>query len=254
MLLSAVGEDYSGDYVISRTAVTGVDTSLVMRVPGVNTGSYVAVLDDAGQLVTAVSEYDCVERITPAYLQKHRALLADAAMIAIDANLSDRALASVFRWAKRYNIPVCVDPTSATLAPKLLPYLPDLHMIAPNAAEAAVLCEDDTPPQTSEDAIQTAQCLVSRGVDIAIVTLSEQGLAYASGSSAGHIPALRTTVVDTTGVGDALSAAVIFGLLNDMPLDEAVRLGISAAALTLRTRDTVLADLSLDRLYDELVV
>ncbi len=117
-----------------------------------------------------------------------------------------------------------------------------------------MLCRSDTPPKTNEEAIETAQCLVSLGVNIAIVTLSEQGLAYASGSSAGHIPALNTTVVDTTGVGDALTAAVIFGLLNDMPLDEAVRLGASAAALTLRTRETVLHDLSLDRIYDELIV
>ena len=65
---------------------------------------------------------------------------------------------------------------------------------------------------------------------------------------------MRTPVVDTTGVGDALTAAVIFGLVNEMPLDEAVRLGVSAAALTLRTRETVAKDLSLDRLYDDLVV
>lgn len=253
-LLTAVGQDHSGDYVVSHTASAGVDTSLVLRVADMNTGSYIAVLDDTGQLVVAISEYNIVERIAPTYLQKHRALLADAAMIAIDANLSDRSLASVFRWAARYDVPVCADPTSVELAPKLVPYLSDLHMIAPNASEAAVLCGSGSPPTTSEEAIETAQCLVSLGVHIAIVTLSEQGLAYADGSSAGHIPALNTTVVDTTGVGDALTAAVIFGLLNDMPLDEAVRLGASAAALTLRTRETVLNDLSLDRLYDELIV
>ncbi len=254
VLLSAVGDDHSGDYVLAHTTAAGVDTALVLRVPGVHTGSYVAVQDDAGQLVVAINEYNIVERIAPAYLQKHRGLLAEAAMIAIDANLSERALDSIFRWAKRYDVPVCADPTSAVLAPKLIPHLPDLFMIAPNAEEAAILCGESEPPRTSEDAISTAQCLVSRGVGIAIVTLAERGLAYADGSSAGHIPALHTSVVDTTGVGDALSAAVIFGLLNDMPLDEAMRLGISAAALTLRARETVLPDLSLDRLYDELVV
>ena len=99
-----------------------------------------------------------------------------------------------------------------------------------------------------------AQRLVNAGLQIAIVTLAEAGLAYADSGGAGHIPALRTPVVDKTGVGDALTAGVIFGLLNEMPLDEAMRLGISAASLTLRTRDTVAPDLSLDRLYDALVV
>ena len=254
VLLTAVGEDHSGDYVLAHTAGAGVDTSYVLRVPDRHTGSYVSVQDESGGLVVAVSEYDIVETITPAYLQKHRALFAEAALVVVDANLSPRALASVFRWAERYGVPVCADPTSAVLTPKLLPHLAQLHMIAPDAQEAAVLCESDRPPATSEEAIETAQCLVGRGVQIAIVTLGEQGLAYAAGNEAGHIPALRTQVVDTTGVGDALTAAVIFGLLNEFPLDEAVRLGVSAAALTLRTRETVAPDLSLDRLYDDLVV
>jgi pseudouridine kinase len=147
-------------------------------------------------------------------------------------------------------VPVCADPTSQMLAAKLRQHLPDLFMVAPDAVEAALRDLPD-PPQTSEAAIEIAQTLVSRGVKVAIVTRAEQGLAYGDGSSAGHIPALGTRVVDTTGAGDALTAAVIFGLLNDMPLDEAVRLGVAAASLTLKTRDTVARDLSLT-LYDEL--
>ena len=254
MLLSAVGQDQAGDSLIAHTQEAGVDTSQILRLPDVTTGSYVAISDAAGRLAVAVSEYDIVDAISPKYLQQQRALLAGASMIVIDANLSPKSLASVFRWAKRYNVPVCADPTSQELAIRLIDHLPDLTMLAPDAVEAAALCGLEEAPTTREAAIEMAQNLVSRGVKVAIVTLAEQGLAYADGSSAGHIPALRTRVVDGTGVGDALTAAVIFGLLNEMPLDEAVRLGAAAAALTLRTRETVAKDLSLDRLYDELVV
>jgi pseudouridine kinase len=45
---------------------------------------------------------------------------------------------------------------------------------------------------------------------------------------------------------------VIFALLNEIPLDEAVRLGASAATLTLRTTGSVVPDLSLEMLYDQL--
>jgi pseudouridine kinase len=254
VLLSAVGQDHSGDFLLAHTSAAGVDTSHVLRLPNVHTGSYVAILDPTGQMIVSVSEYHIVEAISPAYLLQHRALFADAAMIAIDANLSPKTLVSVFHWAKRYNVPVCADPTSQALAAKLVRYLADLYMVAPDAVEAAALCRTPAAPATSEAAIETAQCLVSLGVNIAIVTMAEQGLAYADGSSSGHIAALGTRVVDTTGAGDALTAAVIFGLLNQMPLDEAMRLGVSAAALTLRARETVATDLSLDRLYDELIV
>ncbi len=68
----------------------------------------------------------------------------------------------------------------------------------------------------------------------------------------GNIPAIKTDVVDFTGGGDAMTAAIIFGLLNDLPVDECVRLGVSAAALTLHCRDTVCPDISLDGIYDQL--
>ncbi len=254
VLLSAVGQDHDGDYVLAHTAAAGVDTSRVLRLPGVHTGSYVALLDADGQLVYSVSEYDIVGAISPLYLQSHRRLFADAAMIVIDANLSPRAITSIFRMARRYDLPVCADPTSHELATKLIPFLGELHMVAPDAMEAAILCGQPDAPRTSEEAIQTAQCLASLGVDVAIVTLGEQGLAYADGRGAGHIPALNTQVIDRTGVGDALTAAVIFGLLNDMPTDEAMRLGVAAAAVTLRTRESVHPELTLDMLYDQLVV
>jgi pseudouridine kinase len=96
--------------------------------------------------------------------------------------------------------------------------------------------------------------MVANGVDIAIVTLAAQGLCYATSETSGYIPAIKTTIIDPTGAGDALSAAVIFALLNDVPLDDAVRLGVSAASLTLRYRGAVVSDLSLEKLYDQLVI
>jgi pseudouridine kinase len=102
--------------------------------------------------------------------------------------------------------------------------------------------------------LNAAKCLVGQGVDIALITLAEQGLCYATSETSGYIPALRTEVIDPTGAGDALSATVMFALLNEIPLDDAVRLGVSAASLTLRHRSSVLPDLSLEKLYDQLVI
>ena len=250
VLFSAVGQDHSGDFLLEHTARAGVDTSRVLRLADTHTGTYVAIVDPTGQLVIAVSEYDIVSAVSPSYLQRHRLLFSQAAMAVIDANLSDRTFQSVFLWAKRYDLPVCADPTSQELAPRLIPYLDRLYLVTPDVYEAAALCGESGVPDTREAALGLAQCLVGRGVKIAIVTLGEQGVVYADGSSAGHVPAMHTPVVDPTGAGDALTAAVIFGLLNAMPLDEAVRLGVSAAALTLRTRETVSPDLNPDWLYD----
>jgi pseudouridine kinase len=141
-----------------------------------------------------------------------------------------------------------------TLAVRLVDFLPSLYLVAPNAAETTALCGLPDPAQNREAAIDAARQLVSMGVKIAVVTLGEQGVAYADGSGGGFIRAVRTQVVDPTGAGDAFTAAVIFGLLNEVTVDEAMRLGMTAASLTLQSRDTVLPQLSQELLYDKLVV
>ena len=102
--------------------------------------------------------------------------------------------------------------------------------------------------------MQVARHLVNLGVAIALITLAEFGVCYATSETSGQVPALKTKVVDPTGAGDALTAAVMFALLNEMDIDEAVKLGVSAASLTLRHPGTVVPDLSLEKLYDQLLV
>ena len=145
---------------------------------------------------------------------------------------------------------VCADPTTLTLAPRLRPYLSKLALLTPNAAEAEVLCGVEVTDR--ETALIAAQTRLGQGVGIAIVTLGATGLVYATSQESGHVPAVECEIMDLTGAGDALTAAIVFGLLNDIPVDEAVRLGTSAAALTLQCRETVCPTLCLDRLYDQL--
>ena len=66
--------------------------------------------------------------------------------------------------------------------------------------------------------------------------------------------AIRTRITDPTGAGDAMTAAVLFALLNNIDLDDAIRLGVSAASLTLRHPGSVYPNLTLEGLYDQLLV
>jgi pseudouridine kinase len=127
-------------------------------------------------------------------------------------------------------------------------------LITPNHTEAGVLCDRTIDVSKRRQALEAAKCLVTKGVKVAIVSLSQFGVCYATSETNGYVPALRTEIIDPTGAGDALSAAVIFGLLNEIPLDDAIRLGVSSASLTLKHRGAVLPDLSLQKLYDQLVI
>jgi pseudouridine kinase len=252
VLLSAVGDDGSGQRLLAQTAESGVDTSHIVVDPEGRTSSYLAILDHLGGVFGSIDDMVIMKHITPRLMYDNRRLFRDSRMIVVDANVPRRTLETIFRLATRYSIPVCADPTSRTLASRLCPYLDQLHMVTPNTTEAEALLGQG-PIDGRNEAIAAANQLVSRGVDIAVVTLAEMGVCYAMSSESGHLPALDIEIVDPTGAGDALSAAIIFGLLEEMPVGEAIRLGVSASALTLQSRETVCRDLSLENLYDQLI-
>jgi pseudouridine kinase len=252
VLISAVGNDVQGQQLLDRLRTAGVDVKHVLTVAGAATGAYLAVLEQGGALHLGLDDMGVVAALTPDYLRERAELFRDSAVVFVDANLPRKTLAAAVQLARRHKVPLAADPTSASLAGALSPHLEHLWLITPNEAEAAVLCPVPVPHADVSQALAAARHLVSMGVDIAMVTMAEFGVGYASAEGSGHLPALRTEIVDPTGAGDALTAAVLCALLNGIPLDEAIRLGLSAAAVTLRTPGTVAPNLSLELLYDQL--
>lgn len=64
-----------------------------------------------------------------------------------------------------------------------------------------------------------------------VVTQGEQGAVTFDGHQHHEIPAYKVQIVDRVGAGDAFSAGLLCGLLDDKSLPEAVRFGTAVAAL-----------------------
>ena len=252
VLITAVGDDLIGDSLLIQTADAGVNMDYALQ--NGRTGAYMALMDLDGSLSVALDDVRIMEAITPGYLDKNRILFRDAALIMMDGSLLPAAMVTVARLAKKYNVPLCADPSSARLAYKLRPFLPQLHLVVPNEMEAAELLEVDFFGHDPDTSLDLARLLVKAGVENAIITLSDFGLSYATSDEVGYIPANYSQIVDNTGTGDSVTAAIMFGMVNDLPITEAIRLGAAAASLTVQTRETVVRDLSLDMLYDHLIV
>ncbi|GAB4436213.1 MAG: PfkB family carbohydrate kinase [Anaerolineae bacterium] len=252
VLLSAIGKDGSGQRILNNAGQVGINTERCIVSAEYRTSAYLALLDESGSLVMSVDDMEIMACITPEQIRAQRDLIKNAAMVVIDSNLSQKTIDALFKVTNRYQRPVCADPTSTSLAVRLKPHLKNIYMITPNIAEAETLT--GLKIKDENDVMSAARALVNQGVKLALITLAEEGVVYATAGASGRVPAMTTEVVDTTGASDALTATVVFGLLNDIPTDESVRLGVSAAALTLSTTDTVFPELSLELLYDSLVI
>jgi pseudouridine kinase len=253
-LISAVGDDPIGRQLLEYTAKIGVDTSACLRVGDYGTASYIALLGKEGDLRYGLDDMRILSCLSAEYIKSQAALFQSASLIFVDANLSTPALRAVFQLARRAKLPIFADATSVSLAPKLLPFLPRLTFLTANRLEATALLQGAIEVNDRFSALEAARTFVRMGVQIAIIALAEFGVCYATSETSGHVPAIRTRVIDPTGAGDAMTAAIIFGLTNGMDIDEAVRLGVSAASLTLSHPGSVSPQLSLESLYERLII
>ena len=252
ILLTVLGSDEPGDNLIQAIGEAGANVDRVLRSTQYPTGTYLAVVNTDGKLEYGLDDMRILTELSPKYIRAHEDLFSQASLLFFDANLPKETIRTVLSIAGRVKLPACADPTSEALAPKLIPHLPRLRLVVPNRVEASILCNRGSVISTPQEAIDAAKRLVSQGVEIAIVAMAESGVCYATSETSGFVSTARTNIIDPTGAGDALTAAVLFGLLNQMPIDDAVKLGVAAESLTLAYRGAVVPDLSLEKLYDQL--
>lgn len=239
-LLSAVGDDPRGRELLDATQRAGVDVSGCWVLPGVATASYVSVHDPGGDMAVAVNDMQVLEHITPDRLEPHAESVRRAAVLVVDCNLPEAALAWLF--ANGGAAPVFVDAVSAFKCRRLLPWLRQVHTLKANRLEAQAL--SGLPVASKADVEAVARWLNGQGVQRVVLSLGEQGLYYRGNENdSGWQTALPVAVVNATGAGDALMAGLVHSHLAHShlahshlahaPLAQAVRFANGCAALTL---------------------
>ena len=249
-LIAAVCEDDFGRAIIQQTEATGVDVSGVMTTCGQRSAAYIGIIGPNAELIAGLDDSAAARVISPEWIELHAERLRNAPMVAIDANLSRATADYVLDLCEKASVPVALEPVAFGLATRFRDRVGRFALVTPNALEAEAL--SGLPVTDVATATKAAQHLVTLGTDMAVITLAHEGVVYATGSEVGHIPAMSTDVVDATGAGAALAAATIYGLANDIPVAESVRLGVIAATVTLRSHETVAPEISLEYLYAQL--
>lgn len=227
-LISAIGSDASGRFIGEATAKAGVDLSMMLTVPGAS-GTYLAMLDAAGELIGAINDMSCLESLRPSHLEQHRNRLLRAELIAADCNLAVECLEWLFAFADKNRIRLLIEPVSVPKSQKLKQLKPGgrAFAITPNADQFASLTggtADDPHAIAVLHAMGYANIVVHRGAAGAIAS---DGVARPIAIPAQSIG----PVADVTGAGDAAVAGLICGFLEGYDLARSARLGQAAAAI-----------------------
>lgn len=118
-LLTAIGDDYAGEEMGGNAEEVGMDISRALMIDGESTATYLAALDQTGDLLLGLDDTDIMRHITPEYLRKNEDAFEDCEMVVLDLNLTDAALDEAIKTARQYGKKIVVDPTSTQRAVRL---------------------------------------------------------------------------------------------------------------------------------------
>jgi sugar/nucleoside kinase (ribokinase family) len=228
--IGAVGDDLLADLVITAMTRHGIDTSGLVRKPGVQTSATILPIRPNGER-PALHVPGATSRLELADIDLGRLSDARALMVgAPDAlgNFVEDGLIDVVGAAKAQGALVAVDvlhPGRRADLDRLGPLLGQADWFLPNVEQIAALTGWADP-------VLAMKAVLSLGTGGVAVTLGADGCLVAwPGSDPVHLPAIPVDVVDTTGCGDAFNAGMITGLLLGGGPVDAAWLGVTCGSL-----------------------
>jgi ribokinase len=213
--VGAVGSDHWGEAARADLAGRGVDVSGLATVEG-STGVAIILVDDDGENSIA---------IVPGANSAVAPSMVEAALAAIDAE--DAVLVACLE------IPVESVEAAARVATSrgwrvVLNPAPARELPASLTGAATVI----TPNETEAETLGGVDLLLASGAGAVVVTRGGGGTElHRPGAEPRHVLAARATVVDTTGAGDAFTAALAVALADGRGLEDAVRWASAAGAI-----------------------
>jgi pseudouridine kinase len=217
-----------------QVEAAGIDTSLFTTSTRA-TASYTAILESTGELVIGLADMDIYDEITPDLLAPALPRLREHALWFLECNLPEATIAWLLEAAR--DIPVAVDAISVAKSRKLAALIPRIPLLFCNIAQAAAIA-----------GVDGVHALQAAGARAGVVSAGARGIAVWCDGHVVEMPALKARPRDVTGAGDALVSGTLFGLSQGLPLPEAARWGLAAAAITVESEFAAVPGLTRDLL------
>ncbi|MEV6120011.1 ribokinase [Streptomyces sp. NPDC052077] len=226
-LLARVGDDGHGRLLLGSLRAAGVDTSGVLT-GGAPTGVALITVDPSGDNSIVVSP-GANGRLAPEDVRAAGGLLRASRVVSAQLEIPPGTVAEVVRALAPGSRFVLNPSPPRPLPPEVLAACDPLIV---NEHEARVLLGADGAGGGPEE---WARGLLATGPRSVVVTLGAEGALTASAAGEVHrIPAVRVDAVDTTGAGDAFTAALAWrlGAGDPLPVAAAHAARVGAVAVT----------------------
>ncbi|MDO5444067.1 MAG: PfkB family carbohydrate kinase [Eubacteriales bacterium] len=228
-MITAFGKDMFSGLLKENLSSLGIDYSMSAESEKYSTSVYLYVTDEAGDMHVAINDMGVVSCITPEHLKQHAEKISCYPAIVIDANLPQETIEYL---ADNFTMPIYADAVSAAKVKKLENVLGKIYCLKLNQLEAETLTGESAP-------VRAAKALYAAGVKRPFISAGKDGIITFDGKEIISVPAEKAECINTTGAGDAATAALVYaGIHGYSPKNSAV-LAVKAGAAAVRVKETV---------------
>lgn len=227
-VVTTVGVDDMGDFLVSKMKKFGVECSLVKRTAGVPTSATILLVRPNGErpalhVPGAADVFTVAEEDLDSVLDARVVHVGGTGLLkAFDGDPTIRLLKRAKALGRTTTLDLIkAGPETITIVEPLLPYV---DYFIPSIEEAGEMAG-------ASDPLTIVKFFHKKGARNCIVTLGGDGV-YVSPESGSifHLPAFDVSVVDTTGCGDSFTAGMIAGIVKGWNLEYTSRFANAVAA------------------------
>lgn len=226
-MIGKVGNDEFGKALTKNLANEGVGISHISVDEKEATGIAMITLDQNGQNSIVVAS-GANMALKPEDIHTAWKKISDIDVLVMPLEVSLECVEEAVRLATESSVKVILNPAPAQKLSDDL--LKKVDVLVPNESETSLLT--GLAVESIEDAKIAAKSLLEKGAGAIVLTLGSRGALLISENQPAIISTpYKVNVVDTTAAGDSFVAALSVGVVEGLPLENALRQATAAGAL-----------------------
>lgn len=233
-LMSCIGVDVVGAFVLDHCKRTGIETKYIKQDPSIDTSINVGLVGQDGERTFITNRQGSLWKFKYEDLDMTAlkgAKILSFASIFNNPLFDNKALVSVFSKAKEEGMIICADMVTPRLNEKLEDIKEALSYVDyffPNFEEAR-----EMTGETEEEKV--ADKLFESGVKNVIMKIGKRGCYIRNDKGSLIVPACKdVTAIDTIGAGDNFASGFITGILEGKDIKECAIYANCSAAVSVQ--------------------
>lgn len=233
-LMSMVGQDIMGNFILDHCRREGIDTAGVRQRAGVDTSINIGLVTADGERTFVTNRNGSLWKMSIDDMDLSlvgRARVLSLASFFNNPRLDNAALVKIFQVARAAGMTIAADmikPRLGETFDDIAEALSYVDYFFPNCDEARLMTGE-------EDIERVADRILAYGVRHVVIKIGKSGVFIkAHRGTAMTVPAMKgITALDTIGAGDNFASGFITGLLEGKPLAACGAYGNVAASLAI---------------------